>query len=198
MTVFYEAYGNIYVNITNKCPCACEFCVRNEEDGVGEGNNLWLEREPTLEEIKAEFDKLDMSKYKEVVFCGFGEPTERLEDLIETSRYIKSKCDKKIRLNTNGLSDLIFNKKTAPMLKGAIDIVSVSLNAPNSKLYNERCHPKFGEKSFESMLNFVRDCKDNVPEVIVTVVDCISKEEIEECRKIAKDLGVTYRVRELI
>lgn len=198
MTIFYEVYDNIYVNITNKCPCACEFCIRNKEDGVGEDNYLWLEREPIIDEIKADFDSLDMSKYNEVIFCGFGEPLERIDDLVEVAKYIKSKTDKKVRINTNGLSDLIFGEKTAYKLKDAIDSISISLNAPNSDLYNKRCHPIFGEKSFDSMIEFARDCKEYVPEVIMTVVDCIGKDEIEECRKIAESIGVIYRIRTFI
>lgn len=198
MTIFYEAYGNMYVNITNRCPCACEFCIRKEEDGVGEGNYLWLEREPTLDEIKADFDKLDLDSFKDVVFCGYGEPAERIQDIVEISKYIKSKSNKIIRINTNGLSDLIHGEKTAHLLKDVIDVVSISLNAPNAEIYDQRCHPKFGLESYDAMLQFAKDCKNYVPEVVLTVVDCISKEEIEQCRKIAVSLGVTYRVRTFI
>lgn len=198
MTIFYEAYENLYVNLTNKCPCACEFCVRNEEDGVGEGNHLWLEREPTIEEIKKDFGNFDISKYNEIVFCGFGEPLERIEDVVEIAKYIKEKTGKTIRLNTNGLSDLIHGKPTAHLLKGAVDIVSISLNAPDAKTYEQRCHPSFGEKSFQAMLDFAKDCKEYVPTVILSVVDCIDKEEIEKCRKIAQDVGVNYRIRTFI
>jgi len=198
MTIFYEAYDNLYVNITNRCPCACDFCVRNEEDGVGDGNNLWLESEPTVEEIIKDFERFDISKYGEVVFCGFGEPLERIEEVIQVSKYIKEKTGKIIRINTNGLSDLIHGKPTAQMLKGAIDIVSISLNAPDAKTYDKRCHPSFGEQSFEAMLKFTQDCKKYVPTVILSVVDCIGEQEIEKCRKIAQDIGVEYRVRTFI
>lgn len=198
MTIFYEAYENLYVNITNRCPCSCDFCVRNNEDGVGDDNNLWLEREPTVEEIKKDFERFDISKYDEVVFCGFGEPLERIEEVVEVAKYIKEKTGKIIRLNTNGLSDLIHGKPTAYMLKDAIDIVSISLNAPDAKIYEQRCHPSFGEKSFESMINFTQDCKNYVPSVILSVVDCIEEKEIEQCRKIAQDINVEYRVRTFI
>lgn len=198
MTIFYEFEDNLYVNLTNRCPCACDFCVRNEGDGVGEGNNLWLQNEPTIDEIKQDFEKFDMSKYGEIVFCGYGEPLERIEEVVEIAKFIKEKTDKTIRINTNGLSDLIHNKPTAQMLKGAIDVVSISLNAPDAKTYDQRCHPSFGEKSFDAMLKFAKDCKSYVPKVILSVVDVIGDKEIEQCRKIAEDIGVEYRVREFI
>ncbi|MFY9198797.1 MAG: radical SAM protein, partial [Acutalibacteraceae bacterium] len=77
-------------------------------------------------------------------------------------------------------------------------IVSISLNAPDAKTYEQRCRPSFGEKSFQAMLDFAKDCKEYVPTVILSVVDCIDKEEIEQCRKIAQDVGVNYRIRTFI
>ena len=131
MTITYPVTTGLYVNITNRCPCACTFCVRNKKDHVFESDSLWLEKEPTVQEICDSLDTWDLSKYEEVVFCGFGEPTERLYDLLEVAKYIKSKSDIRIRINTNGLADLIWKKSTAPKLKGLIDAVSISLNATN-------------------------------------------------------------------
>jgi TatD family-associated radical SAM protein len=162
---------------------------------VGDGNFLWLECEPQIDEIKKDFDKIEIDKYNEIVFCGFGEPLERLDTLIETARYIKSKTDKIIRLNTNGLSDLIYNEPTAQKLQGVIDVVSISLNAPDSATYMQRCNPRFGEKSFDAILKFANDCTRYIKTVIFTVVDCIDDGEIEKCRKIAKESGVEFRVR---
>ena len=104
---------------------------------MNHSGSLWLEREPSVEEVKNEFSKFDMNKYKEVVFCGFGEPTERLDDVLEVCRFIKDKYNKTIRINTNGLADLIHKKNTAPMFDGLIDIVSISLNTPNKERYLE-------------------------------------------------------------
>ena len=108
MTITYPVTTGLYVNITNRCPCACTFCVRNKKDHVFESDSLWLEKEPTVQEICDSLDSWDLAKYEEVVFCGFGEPTERLYDLLEVAKYIKSKSDIKIRINTNGLADLIW------------------------------------------------------------------------------------------
>ena len=132
MTITYGGRNSIYINITNKCPCACVFCLRNNKDHVFNSNSLWLEREPTVKEICDSIDAWDLDKYDEIVFCGYGEPTERLDDLLAVASYIKTKSQIKIRINTNGLADLIWNEKTAPKLKGLIDTVSVSLNADHT------------------------------------------------------------------
>ena len=200
MTIFYELYGALYVNITNKCPCSCIFCIRNHTDVIKSSDPLWFEgNEPTIDEIKKDFERFDIEKYSEIVFCGFGEPTERMDVLIETAKFLKEKTNKKIRLNTNGLSDLILGKKnTAYELKGLIDTVSISLNAPDAKRFAEVTNSVYGEKSFDALLNFAKDAKECIDKVMFTVVDVISEKEIEECQKIADSLGIELRVREYI
>lgn len=196
MTITYPVTTGLYVNITNRCPCACTFCVRNKKDHVFESDSLWLEREPTVQEICDSLDTWDLAKYEEVVFCGFGEPTERLYDLLEVAKYIKSKSDIRIRINTNGLADLIWKKSTAPKLKGLIDAVSISLNATNKEDYLEVVRPKFGIESFDAMLQFTKDCTEYVPSVMMTVVDVVTtKEEQEKCREICESVGAIFRVR---
>ena len=163
---------------------------------MGESSTLWLEHEPSVEEVKKEFEKFNMDEYNEVVFCGFGEPTERIDDLIEIAKFVKEKYHKKIRINTNGQGSLSNGKDIAPMMKGVIDIVSVSLNTPNEKRYNEIVRSRFGDQAYQAMLSFVKEVKKYVPEVVLsTVSTTITKEEEEECRKICEDLGVTYRIR---
>ena len=196
MVILYEVYDNLYVNLTNKCPCACTFCLRQTRDEMNHSGSLWLEREPGVEEVKAEFDKFDMQKYKEVVFCGFGEPTERLEDLLEIAAFVKDKFNKPIRINTNGLSDLIWQKDTAPMYKGLVDTVSISLNTPNKERYYELTRSKFGIDSFDAMLNFAGNVSKYVPHVVLsTVATTLTEEEEKQCAQIWKKLGVTYRIR---
>lgn len=196
MTITYPVSNGIYVNLTNRCPCACTFCVRNHKDHVFESDTLWLDREPTVQEVCDSIDTWDLSDYEEVVFCGFGEPTERLYDLLEIAKYIKSKSNIKIRINTNGLADLIWNEATAPKLKGLIDAVSISLNATNKEDYFEVVRPKFGIESFDAMLKFTKDCTEYVESVMMTVVDVVTtKEEQEKCREICESIGATFRVR---
>ena len=196
MTITYPVKTGIYVNMTNRCPCACTFCLRHNGEGVYGSDSLWLDREPTVQEVCDSNDTWDLTKYNEIDFCGYGEPTERLYDLLEVAKYIKSKSDIKIRINTNGLADLIWNEKTAPKLEGLIDTVSVSLNATNKEEYLKVVRPKFGIDSYDAMLNFTKDCSTYVPNVVMTVVDVVtSKEEQEICGKICESVGAILRVR---
>lgn len=196
MVILYEVHSGLYVNMTNRCPCACTFCLRQDRDEMENSGSLWLEREPSVDEVIAEFDKFDMSKYSEVVFCGFGEPTERLEDLLKVAEFIKKTYGLPTRINTNGLSDLIYKKDTAPMFEGLIDTVSISLNTPDPKRYLDLTRNKFGIKSFESMLNFAKNVKKYVSKVVLTTVSTtLTPEEEKKCAKICEALGVDYRIR---
>lgn len=195
-TITYEVNNRLYLNITNRCPCSCTFCIRQNGDSVYGSAPLWLDHEPSLEEIKAALDERDLSKYTEVVFCGYGEPTERLDVLLETASYIKSVSEIPIRINTNGLSDLINGSNSAARLEGLIDSVSISLNATNEEDYQRLVRPKFGPGSFDAMLKFTAECKKYVPDVLMSIVDVVtSKEDQEKSRKICEDLGVKLRIR---
>lgn len=200
MTIFYELYGALYVNITNKCPCSCVFCIRDHSDVIKDSEPLWFENnEPTMDEIKKDFENFDINKYSEIVFCGYGEPTERMDILKETAKFLRQKTDKKIRLNTNGLSDLICQREnTAFELKGLIDTISISLNAPDAKRFAEITNSVFGDESFDAVLKFAKDAKKVIPDVVFTVVDVITDDEIKRCRKIADEMGIPLRVREYI
>ena len=194
--ILYEVHNGIYVNLTNRCPCACVFCLRNTTDRVGRSDRLWLEKEPTVEEVKAEFSLRDMSKYEEIVFCGFGEPTERLDALKEIAAYLKKNYDLPIRINTNGLGDLVNGRRIAPELAGLVDVVSISLNTPNRVRYMENVRPRFGEGSFDALLAFAKDCVRYVPKVVLsTVATTLTEEEESECAKIAESIGAIYRIR---
>ncbi|MBE6870561.1 MAG: TIGR04100 family radical SAM protein [Ruminococcaceae bacterium] len=196
MTITYPVKNGIYVNMTNRCPCACTFCLRQNGDSVYGSEPLWLDREPTVKEVCDSIDTWELDKYDEVVFCGYGEPTERLYDLLEVAAYIKAKSNIPIRINTNGLADLIWNEKTAPKLKGLIDTVSVSLNATNKDDYFKVVRPKFGIDSYDAMLSFTKDCVEYVPNVVMTVVDVVtSAEEQALSREICESLGATLRIR---
>lgn len=196
MTITYPVYNGIYINMTNRCPCACTFCLRHHADGVYGSDSLWLEREPTVEEVCRSLDGWELEKYSEVVFCGYGEPTERLDDLLQVAAYIKAKSDIKIRINTNGLADLIWKEPTAPKLAGLIDVVSVSLNATNQEDYLKVVRPKFGIGSYDAMLRFTKECVAYVPKVVMTVVDVVtSPEEQARSRQICEGIGATLRVR---
>lgn len=187
----------MYINITNGCPCDCVFCIRKNGDSIEGNDSLWLEHEPSLDEICAAFDSFDKSGISEAVFCGYGEPTVRADVLLETAEYIKANSDMKIRLNTNGLVRLIPKYKDLDVkcFAGLIDYVSISLNAPNAARYNEVTRPSYGEKAFDEMLHFAEDMKSVCEKVMFTVVDVISHEEIKECQVLADRLGIPLRVR---
>ncbi|MBQ5318678.1 MAG: TIGR04100 family radical SAM protein [Oscillospiraceae bacterium] len=194
LTMLYTVGNKIYVNLTNRCPCACTFCIRQNGDGAYGSDSLWLEREPTVDEVIAEFGKYDISKYTEVVFCGYGEPMERAEDVAFIGRYVKENLNLPVRLNTNGLGDKINGKPVAEMLEGAVDIVSISLNQCDKEKYNAVTRPKWAD-GFDAMISFAADCKKYVPKVMFTVVDVISPEDISKCKALAMSLGIELRVR---
>lgn len=197
MTITYPVKHGIYVNMTNRCPCACTFCLRQNGPGVYGSDPLWLEREPTVQEVCDDLEKWDLAQYDEIVFCGYGEPTERLDDLLKVAAFVKSHHEIPIRINTNGLSDLIWNKPTAPLLKGLIDTVSISLNATDKEEYLRLTRSKFGIGSYDAMLDFTRACTKYVPHVVMTVVGepVTTAEEQEICRGICAKVGATLRVR---
>ena len=194
--ILYKVHDNLYVNLTNRCPCACTFCLRQTMDRVGESDSLWLKEEPDLATIRKEFESRDLDEYKEVVFCGFGEPTERFDTLVQVADFVKSRWNKSIRLNTNGLGSLINGRDIAPELKGRVDTVSISLNTPDKEAYLALVRPKFGEKSFEAMLTFAAECVRYVPNVVLTTVDTtLTKEQEERCAAICRSFGARYRIR---
>lgn len=194
MTILYTVGSGLYINLTNRCPCACTFCIRQNGDGAYGSDSLWLEREPGVDEVIAELEKRDLSQFTEVVFCGYGEPMERAEDVAFLGRYIRDNYGLPVRLNTNGLGDKIKGMPTARLLDGAIDTVSISLNQCTAEKYNAVTRPKW-EDAFEAMLSFAADCKAYVPKVVFTVVDVIPPEDISRCKAVAMSLGIELRVR---
>ena len=196
MEILYKVHNNLYVNMTNKCPYSCTFCLRQTMDRIGESDRLWLERELSVEEVCQEFDKFNMNEFEEVVFCGFGEPTERFDDLIKVAKFVKEKFNKKTRINTNGVGSLINKRDITPEMEGLIDTISISLNNPHKDEYLALVRSKFGEQSFDEMLDFAKKCTKYIPNVVLTTVDTtISHEEEEECRKICESIGAKYRIR---
>lgn len=198
MTVFYKFDGKMYINITNGCPCDCVFCIRKNGDSIEDNDSLWLEHEPSFEEICEAFERFDKSGIEEAVFCGYGEPTVRADMLIKTAEYIKSRSGMKLRVNTNGLVRLIRKDFDISRFKGVIDSFSISLNAPNAKRYNEVTRPSFGEAAYDEMLRFAAEVRNMGIETSFTVVDVITGEEITECEKIAADMNIPLRVRKYV
>ena len=200
MCITYIVEDKLYVNITNKCSNRCEFCIRNNGDGAYGSDSLWLEREPTADEILESVFSHDLNTFPELVFCGYGEPTYRLDVAALVAREVKKKYSKiRTRINTNGQSDLILGRDTAPDYEGAFDIVSISLNSPTPKGYQAICHSIYGEEGFNSLLEFAGRVKKYVPTVQLSAVkETLNSDEIRLCEKISSDLGVTLRLRDYI
>ncbi|HEY8443212.1 MAG TPA: TatD family nuclease-associated radical SAM protein [Clostridia bacterium] len=197
MNNYVYEYGNkLYINLTNQCSNNCAFCIRNNTDELN-GFNLWLDKEPEAQEVIEILEKKDLSQYPEIVFCGFGEPTYRLEQLIKIGQYIKSR-GAKTRLDTNGQGNLINNRDIVPALKGVIDKVSISLNQYNSKDYDRICLSVYGEQGFYAMIEFAQACKNAGIETRFTLVDVIPTEDIEKCKNLAKNLGIDLEIRSFI
>ena len=194
-TYVYEYEGKLYINLTNRCTNACVFCVRNDNQGVGK-HNLWLEKEPTATEAIDGLKRMRFEKYGEIVFCGFGEPTFKLNEILEIGKFIKGRPT--VRLNTNGHGNLIHGRDITGELARVVDTVSISLNASTAKGYQEICCSEYGEKAFDAMLEFTRLCVPKFKKTVLSVVDTIGKDEIERCRKVCETTGAEFRVREII
>jgi len=199
-TYAYIVGKNIYINLTNRCTNDCSFCLRNNGDSAYGSNPLWLELEPKPQEIIAQIKNIYFDDCESFVFCGYGEPTCRLQALIDTAKLLKSEFKEiPIRLNTNGQSELINSSESTALFFGLIDSVSISLNSANEEEYDKLCHPVFGKKAFASMLDFAKHCVGNIPTVQFSVVEeTLSNEDIETCREIALKIGAKLRVRKFV
>ncbi len=200
--IAYEIRDSLYLNITNECTNNCYFCVRAQTSFV-KGHNLKLDKEPTVEEIIAAIG--DPKRYKEIVFCGYGEPTVRLDILKAVAKWVKGQGSPnhsfhsgsgqaRIRLVTNGHGDLINKRPIVKELAGLIDNVSVSLNTDDEELYNKICSPAFGNSAYKAVVKFIRDCVASGIKAEVTCLD-LPGVDLKECAAIAKSLGASFRVR---
>jgi len=204
MTIVYRLGNKLYLNITNECSCDCVFCLRNTADGVGDAASLWLEREPSLDEIKSAIDAaLPADDIDEIVFCGYGEPMVRASVVIEISHYIKShhsspcrKPAQKVRINTNGLVFLMCPSFDVGQLS-IVDTVSISLNADDGEEYQRTARPRYGAAAFDSLLDFARAAKAYTSVVFSVVEGTLSPARMENCKRIAREMGIPLRIRDM-
>ncbi|MDO4287771.1 MAG: TatD family nuclease-associated radical SAM protein [Eubacterium sp.] len=200
MVIAYETESSayrkksLYLNITNRCNNRCVFCHRfDRKYSENQMDELWLTHEPTLEEILEAVFSRDLSQYDEIVFCGYGEPTCRLDILLKTAEAIKARFAIPIRLNTNGLADTLYHRDVTPDFKGHIDTLSISLNASNAKAYDALCRPR-APQAFEHLLTFAKNA-GRFCRVCLTVIDNLPQEDIAQCQKIADTLGAELILR---
>ncbi len=188
----YRIRNSLYLNLTNRCSNNCDFCIQHYTDGLA-GSRLVLSREPGLEDVIGSIQS-HLSQVSEVVFCGFGEPTYRLALIIETCQWLCRNFAGKIRLNTNGLGNLIQGKRIIEPLSGLIDRINISLNATGPEEYEEICHPSFGEDSYPSILEFIKQAKAEISRVTISAVTA-SGVDMDRMEEIAEELGVGFVVR---
>jgi len=192
-TLFYEINGKLYVNLTNRCNLHCAFCQRERERNFWvKGHWVWTERDPSLGDFLREMPP-DLSKYKEVVFCGYGEPTLRFSLLKELAKVFKEKGAKRVRVDTNGLLFTFLPKEKLKELRGLVDAFSVSLNAPDAETYAKVCRP-VQEDAFKKVLDFIKEAKRLGFEVSVSAVD-YGGVDLGKVEELAKELGVGFRGR---
>ena len=203
----YLLDGKIYINLTNRCTNDCIFCLRKDKDDVV-GQTLWLDNENSnaddvIKQFELKRNELLTTHnlpFKEVIFCGYGEPMLKFDVMKQVARYIKDKYpETKIRVNTNGHANYVYKKNVVPECKGLIDEFSVSLNGSTKEEYDELSQPKFDE-AYDEMKKFIKACSDEGISVVASVVEGYKGRhlDLEKCEEIAKSLGAKFRVREWI
>ncbi len=189
--IAYRIRDSLYLNVTNRCTSKCTFCVKFHTDFV-KGHKLRLEHEPAEEELKDAIG--EPTKYKEIVFCGYGEPLLRLDVVKSVASWVKGKGGK-VRINTNGHGNLIHKRNILPELQGLVDSISISLDAQDEETYNRICRPAF-KNAFNEVVNFIKEAKKYIPDVTATVVTAEGV-DVDKCKEITDSLGVKLRVRRL-
>lgn len=192
-TVVYELHGNLYLNITNRCTLRCRHCPKFNKTWSVQDYNLRLASEPDVLQL---LDLVgDPGRYNEIVFCGMGEPTKRLDTVLALSRALKHRGGK-VRLNTDGLANLIHGRDVTTELAECVDEVSISMNAQNTDVYLQHCRPKMAY-SYEYMLEFARKLRRRMEGVTLTAVDGLEGVDISQCRQMAEAMRINFRTRTL-
>ncbi len=192
---YVYAIGNkLYINLTNRCSNNCDFCIRQGREGMS-NTTLWLENEPTAEDVVEQLPHNLDDFDKEVVFCGFGEPTYNLDTLDEVASFLHC-VDKTTRINTNGQANLIHNRDVSDVIATSCDVINISLNECDAEKYQRHCKSIFGTKAFDALLEFAQLCRQRGAKVVFSVVDSIGEQDIAACQKLADKLGIPLRVRE--
>ncbi|MDD5131819.1 MAG: TatD family nuclease-associated radical SAM protein [bacterium] len=190
MSIVYQIGHSLYLNITNRCTNQCGFCVRYKTDTI-QGYNLALTTEPSVKEILAAIG--DPSRFREIVFCGYGEPLLRLTEVIAVSKALKEQKIP-VRINTNGHGNLIHGRNIVPEIAPYVSTISISLNAENEEVYNQICQPSFGPGTYQKVKDFISACKTLMPTVVTAVA--LPQVNINIIKQIVeKELGVRFKLR---
>ncbi len=192
--IIYSYKDSVYANITNKCNCRCTFCIRFLKDGIGNADTLWHQVNPTKEEVIQAIRDYDFTGFKELVFCGYGEPTCALDILLSAAKVAKEEKGLRVRLNTNGLGNAENGRDIIPELSEVFDSVSISLNAPEKKKYEEVVRPQVPD-AFDVMCSFAKSCKEKISDVRMSIVDVLPEGETSQCKELTESLGIPLRIR---
>ena len=197
MSIVYRYGRNLYINMTNRCPCSCIFCIRDSTPRLGDADSLWLKEEPSVDDIMSELHYKSDIGVHEIVFCGYGEPTNRMDTLLEVASRIRSGLRKKVRLDTNGLGNLLNGRDIVPDLARGLDSISISMNAPDAQSYKEITRCEFdAETAYNSLMDFIKECREKMDDVTVSIVGgYLSPEQEKRCASIADEIGVKFRIR---
>lgn len=189
--ISYVIGDRLYLNITDRCTLACTFCPKTQGVNKVHDYDLTLDHRPEVEEILDAID--DPARYEQVVFCGFGEPTLRLKVLLEVAREIKARGGR-VRVNSDGLANLVHKRNVLPEMAECIDALSVSMNAQDSATYDRHCEPAL-KGSFQAMLDFLKLAPDYIPDTTATAIDGLEGVDIAACERLAWETGVKFRRR---
>jgi len=192
-TISYVIGKNLYLNITDRCTLVCEFCPKTQGSQQVHDYDLTLAKRPELEDIINAMG--DPAAYDQIVFCGYGEPTLRLKVLLQVAAYIKERGGR-VRINTDGLANLVNKRNVLPEMQGLVDAVSVSMNAQTEALYIQHCAPQL-KGAWQAMLDFLAAAPAYIPDVTATAIDGLAGVDIEACAKLAAERGVGFRARQL-
>ncbi len=191
--ISYTIGNRLYLNITDRCTLACEFCPKTQGVMRVHDYDLTLENRPEADEV---IDAIgNPADYTEVVFCGFGEPTLRLKVLLEVAQFIKSRGGK-VRINTDGLANLTNKRNVLPELASCVDALSISLNGQNEEVYNRHCVPAL-KGSYQAMLDFIEQAPKYINDVTATSINGLEGLDIAACRTLAEARRVKFRQRVL-
>ena len=191
MTIVYKYHQSLYVNLTNRCTNACPYCIKYKWKGKFRGNDLFLKVEPSAKDVIAAIG--EPKDYDEIVFCGYGEPLLKLEEIKEIGRWVISKGGK-TRINTSGQANLYYKRNIVPELEGIINAISISLNGADKKQYNELNRSQFGESAFDGIIEFTKEAKKYIPDVTITAVE-LPGLDVKKVQEIADKIGVQFRAR---
>lgn len=194
--LIYSLGDNLYLNITNRCTNRCVFCIRNFTDKIGD-KRLILNREPSSREVITSLKEINLAQFKEIVFCGFGEPLLRVEIVKTVAKYIKeSNPNSFIRIDTNGHGNIFHGRNILPEISPYVDAISISLNAENDENYNKICRPIF-RNAYNHLLDFIRQSSLYIKDVTLSVVN-LPYVNIDKCKEIAEKLKVNFKIREFV